>query len=76
MLLLAVNGILQFVGVWTFHFRALSGCCACVLSCLMLGAIITTAVFRFNTYGSLAALSLFPTKYDSTIPLDYRVNAI
>ena len=38
--------------------------CVGCLACVNLAAIITTAVFRFNTAGKLAALSLTSSKYD------------
>ena len=43
--------------------RALSACCGSCLNCVVFAAIITTSVFRFNTMGSLAALSTSPSKY-------------
>ena len=33
---------------------------------MLFAAIITTAVFRFNSFGALAALSKFPTQYESS----------
>ena len=66
MLLIAANTILLTVGVWSFHARALGACCSSALCCLNVACIITTAVFRFNTWGSLAALSTMNVKYDSS----------
>ena len=40
-----------------------------MLGCVNFAAIITTAVFRFNTMGRFAALSLCPSKYEK--PFDY-----
>ena len=65
MIIIAANILLLIGGVWNFHLRALGACCASALCCVNLAAIITTAIFRFNTFGRLAALSLLPTKYES-----------
>lgn len=46
----------------------------CLFSCLNFVAIITTAVFRFNSMGKLAALSTCPTKYDDSKFGYYYVN--
>ena len=64
MLLIAVNAVVQLVGTVNYYARAISSCCASCLTCLNIAAIITTAVFRFNTIGKWAALSLTPSKYD------------
>ena len=69
MLMIACNAIVQLVGTWNYHARAISTCCASVLSCLNIAAIITTAVFRFNTVGKWAALSKTPSKYDKPFDL-------
>lgn len=37
----------------------------CLFSCLNFTALITTAVFRFNSMGKLAALSKCPSRFDS-----------
>ena len=65
MILMAVNSFIIAAAHWNFHARALTACCGCLLSCVNFAAVITTAVFRFNTQGKLAALSEFPTKYES-----------
>ena len=64
MLLIACNAVLQLLGTWNYHARAVSSCCASLLTCLNIAAIVTTAVFRFNTVGKWAALSLTASKYD------------
>ena len=64
MLLIACNAGLQLLGTWNYHARAVSSCCASLLTCLNIAAIVTTAVFRFNTVGKWAALSLTASKFD------------
>lgn len=64
-LLVAINQGLMMVGTRFHFFRAISNCCGSILCCINFAAIITTAVFRFNTIGQLAALGNNPTKYDS-----------
>ena len=59
-LLLAFNAVTLTCGVWGFKARILGFCCSCLLGCVNVAAIVTTAVFRFNTIGKLAALSLSP----------------
>ena len=39
-------------------------CCTTLFSCFNLAAIVTTAVYRFNHIGQLAALSKAPTQYE------------
>ena len=68
MLLLAVNSALMILGAWSFHARGLAACCGSLCSCLNLAAIITTGVFRYNTWGSFSALCTGPTKYDADNP--------
>ena len=65
MIIIAVNILLLVGGVWNFHLRAMGACCASALCCVNLAAIITTTIFRFNTFGKLAALSTLPTKYEN-----------
>ena len=62
-LLIAMNMIFAMVGTKMYQFRVISSCCGTLLCCLSTAAIITTGVFRFNTRGALAALSLTPSKY-------------
>mmetsp|Transcript_8074 Transcript_8074/g.9289 ORF Transcript_8074/g.9289 Transcript_8074/m.9289 type:complete len:131 (-) Transcript_8074:71-463(-) len=50
-------------GAWNLHARMIGLCCACLLGCVNFAALITTAVFRFNSMGQLASLSLAPTYY-------------
>lgn len=64
MYLLAANAALMILGAWNLNARGLSACCASLLCCLSLAAIITTGVFRFNSWGQLSALCLAPTKYE------------
>ena len=62
--MMACNNCILLAGAWNFHTRAFGACCASLLCCVNFSAIITTGVFRYNNWGSLAALSLdgvFPT---------------
>ena len=73
LILVAANYALQLAGVWNAHCRAIGACCGNCLNCVLFACIITVAVFRFNTFGCLAALSLFPTKFnDGTFSLDFE----
>ena len=47
-------------GAYNIHCRATALCCSCLLGCLSFATLITVAVFRFNTIGSLTALSTMP----------------
>ena len=73
LILIAVNSGIQLVGVWSYHSRALGACCGSCLCCLTMAAIITAGVFRFNTMGSLAALSKTPSSYDGDDFMVYNV---
>ena len=64
MIIIAANACLQIVGAFVYQARAISSCFVSVLTCLNIAAIVTTGVFRFNTIGRFAALSLTPSKYD------------
>lgn len=64
LLLIAANSFLQCCGATSHVFRGLSSCCGSLLCCTNFAAIITTAVFRFNAFGMLAAESLVPTEYN------------
>ena len=65
MFLLAANSALMILGAWSFHARGLAACLGSLCCCLNLAAIITTGVFRYNTWGSFSALCLAPTKYEA-----------
>jgi len=58
--MLAFNAVTLTCGVWSFKARILGFCCSCLLGCVNVAVIVTTTVFRFNTIGKLAALSLTP----------------
>ena len=47
-------------GSVVYAARACGLFCICCFNCVLLAAIITTGVFRFNTAGKLAAISLTP----------------
>ena len=64
MLLLAANSILMIIGAWNFHARALAGTCGSLCCCLNLASIITTGVFRFNSWGKLSMLCNGASKFD------------
>ena len=49
LLLLAANSLLMAVGAYNVHARALASCCMGCLGCVNIAAIITAAVFRWNT---------------------------
>jgi hypothetical protein len=68
--LLAFNAVTLTFGVWYFNARLLGFCCSCLLGCVNIAAIVTTAVFRFNTFGRLASLSTSPARYDPSSPSD------
>ena len=60
---MAVNGFISSFGAFSYHCRTLAGICFTLMFALNIAAIVTTAVFRFNTMGKLAALSTQSTKY-------------
>ena len=64
MFLAAINLILVF-GAYYMLPRFIGLLCSCCFGCINFAALITTAVFRFNTMGKLAALSLTRSQYDS-----------
>ena len=70
MLLLAVNSALMILGAWSFHARGLAACCGSLCCCLNLSAIITTGVFRYNTWGNFSALCTGASKYDDMDAVD------
>ena len=63
--LLALSNFCLMCGAWNLYARMCGLCCAFCLGCVNFAALITTGVFRYNTMGKLAALSLVPTKYDA-----------
>lgn len=64
MLLFVFQGILLTVGVWYFPTRVIALTLQPFLWCLNLGVVVTTAVFRFNSMGRLASISLSPVHYE------------
>merc|ERR1739844_778110 len=64
MLLLALNSCFMLCGACSYHVRGLTACCGGLCSCLNFAAIITTGVFRYNSWGKLSALCEGPTLYD------------
>ena len=65
-IMLAAANLCLTIGTYSLHARMTGICCGCCLGCLNFAALITTAVFRFNTMGKLAAISLTPSQYDSS----------
>ena len=65
LVLIALNGVVMVIGSWSWYARLGSSCCFCLLGILNLVSIIVTAVFRFNLFGQLAAISHAPSKYSS-----------
>mmetsp|Transcript_21516 Transcript_21516/g.25225 ORF Transcript_21516/g.25225 Transcript_21516/m.25225 type:complete len:125 (+) Transcript_21516:398-772(+) len=65
--MLGVTNLCLSVGAYNLHARMTGLCCACCLGCINFAALITTAVFRFNSMGKLAALSTTETTYEGTI---------
>lgn len=63
MALYAAFDLLMCIGTWQLHLRAIGGCCLCLIGCVNIAAIIVTGVFRMNDVGTLAAMSLTPSKY-------------
>ena len=61
--LMALNGFISSFGAHVYRCRSLASLCFALLCLLNLAAIVTTACFRFNTMGKLAALSTQSTKY-------------
>lgn len=62
-IMIATANLCISIGAYNLQARMLGGCCGCCFGCINFAALITTAVFRFNTMGSIAALSKTPTKY-------------
>ena len=60
-IMLAAANLCLTIGTYSLHARMTGICCGCCLGCLNFAALITTAVFRFNTMGKLAAISLAPS---------------
>ena len=75
MLLLFLNGIILSIGTYKWNLRAMGMCCNCLLGCVLNAAIIVTGIYRFNTVGTLASMSLAPawtTGFnDSTEVIEY-----
>ena len=67
MMLFACNSVLMLLGTWFVHARLCGGVCGCFCSCLNVASIITTAVFRFSSWGKLSTLCDGPSKFDNGI---------
>jgi hypothetical protein len=64
MILLALNSFCMLFSSCSYHVRGLTTICGALFSILNLAAIITTGVFRFNSWGKLSALCQGPSLYD------------
>ena len=67
MLLLALNSCFMLCGTCSYWVRSLTAGCGGLCSCLNFAAIITTGVFRYNSWGKLSALCEGPSKYDDDV---------
>ncbi len=65
---ICINTAILGIGAYQLKARILGMACCPLIGCLQIACIITTAVFRFNTMGKLAALSLTPSAYDENSP--------
>ena len=75
MALYAAFDLLMCIGTWQLHLRAVGGCCLLLIGCVNIAAIIVTGVFRMNDVGTLAAMSLTPSKYSGE-PFDITSGSI
>ena len=62
--LLALTYLLLALGARFFTVRIIGACMNCFLTCVHFAAIVTTAVYRFNAKGKLAAICLSPSHYE------------
>lgn len=72
--MIAVANLCISIGAYNLQARMLGGCCGCCFGCVNFSALITTAVFRFNAMGKLAALSTTWTKFESSNGDKYLVS--
>ena len=63
---IAASYLCLAAGAWSLWARMTGLVCGCLFGCVNLAALITTGVFRFNSIGKLAALSLCPTALSET----------
>ena len=52
------------IGSRYFTTRIIGACLNCFLSCVHFATIVTTAIYRFNTKGKLAAICLAPSHFE------------
>ena len=64
MAIFIAQGVFFTVGVWFFPTRLIGIFLQPALCCLNLGVVITAAVFRFNSMGKLASISLAPSHFE------------
>ena len=60
MMTIAVQGLLLTTGVWFFPTRFAAMMTQAFCNCFLFAGTVTVAVYRFNTMGKLASLSLAP----------------
>ena len=73
MFLLAGNSALLVLGAWYLSARSIAVFCGSLCYCNLFAAIVTTGVFRFNTWGKLSALCVAPTNYEGMNDDDTKV---
>lgn len=66
---ICINTAILGIGAYQLKARILGMACCPFIGCLQISCIITTAVFRFNTMGKLASLSLTPSEYTENSPM-------
>jgi len=59
--LLSVQGAMLALGVWVFPTRLIGLLCQLFCNLYFCSALLTATIFRYDTKGSLAALSLSPS---------------
>ena len=61
-MLIAFNAVFMILSIYKIWIRMIGTCCNCVLGCINMAAIITTAAFRFRPMGKVCAMSTAPVK--------------
>ena len=59
-----VQALVLALGVFIYPSRLVGLMCQTMCCCFNLGTLLTTAVFRFNTMGRFASISMSPSYYD------------
>ena len=66
MALLSFTYLLIAIGSRYFTTRIIGACLNCFLSCVHFATIVTTAIYRFNTKGKLAAICIAPSYFEGS----------